>query len=149
MYINVAELVRHAAAKHCGKTTTFDASHQRAGHLFPLIVSIIRSHSSQGKPLLTMSSIIASIILLCSPPSQAVHPIVFQLPRFNNRLNSAITQFYSPPKKQTLGWFAFAFTWQRRWLATNSLQSYSLKVKKGFFFLSIYYNGKTNRRSVS
>lgn len=34
---------------------------------------------------------------------QAVHPIEFQLPRFNNRLNSAIAQFYSP-KKQTLWW---------------------------------------------
>lgn len=38
------------------------------------------------------------------PSIQAVHPTVFQLPRFNNRLNSAITQFH-PPQKWTFVWF--------------------------------------------
>lgn len=61
------------------------------------------------------------------PSIQAVHPTAFHLPHFNNRLNSAITQFLPPPKTDT-SMIYFAFSRQRRWSDSAVIVSKSSKA---------------------
>ncbi len=62
------------------------------------------------------------------PSVQAVHPTVFPLPRFSNRLNGAITQLHPPQKNRHLyDWLWIKLTVEMIWRP-----SYSVWVREGF-----------------
>lgn len=78
------------------------------------------------------------------PSIQGVHPIVFQLPHLNNRLNSVITQFYSP-QQQTRRWLLLHLVDKGEDMSAVLKASFRQPVPTLFCIIDLY---KTHKHGI-